>query len=243
MTVLTVSSCPVRRRDRDRSHSPEAGRRRRQSSGDREAHRSRNRSFTEGYRDRDSHRRHSPDHGERGWRRNSDRERGVSNGRTDRRSRSRSPMRVGGLSRDRPFDYSRADARSSKLYERRNSDRDDTRRSVDSLIRQGPGMRSDRMFPPENEVTPPRDRFNRGRPWLEQDTIHDEWYSARGRGSSYRRGGGRFGARRGAYYGRRSPVMVSDDPTDVPKGGFYFEVCVCVSCTREVVSSLHIPIV
>lgn len=128
------------------------------------------------------------------------------------------------MSRDRPFDYSRSDMRSGRPSERWKSDRDDTRRSVDSLIRQGPGMRSDRMFPPESEVTSPHDRLNRGRPWLERESMRDDWHSVRGRGLSYRRGGRRFGARRGAYYGRRSPIMDSDDPTDVPKAGYYFEV-------------------
>ena len=225
---LDCSSRLVLRRYKDRrSHSPEVGRRRRQSSGDRETQRSRNRSFTEGYKEGGSHRRHSPDHGERGWRRNSDRERGISNGRAERRSRSRSPVRVSGSSRGRYFDYSRSDASSSRQSERRKSDRDDTRHSVDSLIRQGPGMRSDRMFPPENEGPSMRDRLNRGRPWLDREKMHDDWHSVRGRGSSYRRGGGRFGARRGAYYGRRSPIIDSDDPTDVPKAGYYFEVCMC----------------
>ena len=228
------------------------GRRRRQSSGDRDTHRSRNRSFTEGYKEGGSHRRHSPDHGERGWRRNSDRERGVSNGRADRRSRSRSPVRAGGFSRDRYSDYSRSDASSSRQSERWKSDRDDTRHSVDSLIRQGPGMRSDRMFPPENEGPSLRDRLNRGRPWLDREKMRDDSYSVRGRGSSYRRGGGRFGARRGAYYGRRSPIMDADDPTDVPKAGYYFEVCMCVYihmhvsmyvCTYEIVLIVHILIV
>ena len=139
-------------------------------------------------------------------------------------------MRVSGSSRGRYFDYSRSDASSSRQSERRKSDRDDTRHSVDSLIRQGPGMRSDRMFPPENEGPSMRDRLNRGRPWLDREKMHDDWHSVRGRGSSYRRGGGRFGARRGAYYGRRSPIIDSDDPTDVPKAGYYFEVrtYVCV---------------
>ena len=216
----------IHRWDRDygrRSHSPDAGRRGHQdNSGDRDSYRSRNRSFTEKFRerDRDNHRHHSPEYGERSWRRNSDRERGGAEGRSERmRSRSRSPMRMGSTTRDRSSDVSRSEVRSSR--------RDDTRRSVDSLISRGPGMRSDRIYPPESEVVSSRERFNRGRPPLERETMHADLHSMRGRGSPYRRGGWRFGARRGAYYSRRSPVMASDDPTDVPKGGYYFEVCTC----------------